>query len=46
MPRPLQRLAPGETVEHVEHVEQWEIIQNVELGTSEESVDAAVKALG
>jgi hypothetical protein len=40
---PLKPLAPRESVEHVE---QWEIFRDVELGTSEQSVNAAVNVLG
>jgi len=39
---PLQQLRPNETAEHVE---QWDLMTGVDPGTTEESIDAAIKAL-
>ncbi len=39
---PLQRLAPGEAVDPVEH---WEIFTDVNVGTDEDSLAAAVHPL-
>jgi hypothetical protein len=39
---PLQRLDPGDVVEHVEH---WFLFQGVEAGKDEESVERAVLPL-
>ncbi len=39
---PLQRLAPGDVVEHVEH---WFLFHGVEAGEDEESVERAVLPL-
>jgi hypothetical protein len=39
---PLLRLAPGEVAEHVE---EWQLFGNVDVGASEESLDAALAPL-
>jgi hypothetical protein len=39
---PLQKLRPEETAEHVE---QWELMTGIDPGTTDESIDVAIKAL-
>jgi hypothetical protein len=39
---PMRRLAPGESVAHEE---RWSLFKNVNAGTSEEALDAALQPL-
>lgn len=39
---PLQRLEPGESLDHIE---QWQLFRNVELGTTDEAIEAALVPL-